>query len=283
MRWSRLFTYEGCCSTQSNTTDGERGDVSEPKRSRSVERALAVLCALARADGPVGISELARQTGFSKSTVHLSLQSMRATGFVEQHPASSGYVLGLAAAQLGTAALDQSRLVDMLAAPMQDLAHRSSEAVSLGIRTGHDVVFVKRFETSHVLRTSIREGTRMPLHASASGKALLLDLGADELLELYPDEQLPAQASGTLRSRADLLAELDVTRAQGYSTSHDEFVDGVSAAAVPVRLGERVVASVSIAGPTSRFRAEDWVTDLQALVTSAAAGTERLDPQEVAS
>lgn len=246
--------------------------VNVPKRSRSVERALDVLCALARADGPVGVSEIARQTGFSKSTVHLSLQSMRAVGFVEQHAGTSGYVLGLAAAQLGAVALDQSRLVDMLAGPMKDLADRSSEAVSLGIRTGADVVFVKRFETSHVLRTSIREGTRMPLHASASGKVLLLGLSPEELLELYPAEHLPEQASRTLSSRADLLADLDVTRAAGFSTSHDEFMDGVSAAAVPVWLGRRVVASVSIAGPTSRFQAGDWISDLRALVSSVGAG-----------
>lgn len=258
--------------------------VNNPKRSRSVERALAVLCALARADGPIGISELSRQTGFSKSTVHLSLQSMRASGFVEQHAGSSGYVLGLAAAQLGAAALDQSRLVDMLAAPMRNLADRSSEAVSLGIRTGSDVVFVKRFETSHVLRTSIREGTRMPLHASASGKVLLLDLTIDELLELYPEEHLPVQASGTLRSRADLFADLEVTRAQGYSTSRDEFMDGVSAAAVPVRLGQRIVASVSIAGPTSRFDAEEWIPDLKELVASASAPADDVtDLDEAAS
>lgn len=240
--------------------------MSNEKRSRSVEKALAVLCALARSDGPVGISELARQTGLSKSTVHLSVQTMRAAGFVEQEDGSGRYILGLAAAQLGAAALDQSRLVDMLASPMKELADRSREAVSLGVRAGDHVVFVKRFETAHVLRTSIREGTRMPLHASASGKVLLLDLSQDEILELYPNEALPEQARNTLTERSALLDELEVTRDQGYSTSHDEFLDGVSGAAVPVRLGSRVVASVSIAGPTARFRAHDWIDDLKGLV-----------------
>jgi DNA-binding IclR family transcriptional regulator len=240
--------------------------MSNEKRSRSVERALAVLCALARSDGPVGISEIARQTGFSKSTVHLSVQTMRAAGFVEHEIDSNRYVLGLGAAQLGAAALDQTRLVDMLAPAMKDLADRSREAVSLGLRADSEVIFVKRFETSHVLRTSIREGTRMPLHASASGKALLLGLSADELLSLYPSEQLPKQASNTLNARSELLEELEIVRKRGYSTSHDEFVDGVSGAAVPVTLGSRVVASLSIAGPTARFRADEWIDDLRDIV-----------------
>lgn len=240
--------------------------VSNEKTSRSVERALAVLCSIARAEGPLGVSEIARQTGVSKSTVHLSVQTLRAMHFVEQDETSGRYVLGFAAAQLGAVAQDQSRLVAAVAEPMRALAERSNEAVSLGVRSGADVVFIKRYETSHVLRTSIREGTRMPLHASASGKVILISLTQDELLELYPDDQLPQQAANTITTRSTLFAELDEIRERGYSTSHDEYVDGVSGAAVPVRLGDRVVASLSIAGPTSRFDVSSWIDDLKQIV-----------------
>lgn len=235
------------------------------KHSRSAERALSILSVLAQADDSMGITELARTTGFSKSTVHLSLQTMRALGFVEQDESSGRYGLGLAAAQLGTAALDNSRLVTMLQGRMRDLADRSKEAVSLGIRVNHEVVFIKRFETSHVLRTSIREGTRMPLHASASGKALMMGMSLEEICAVFPEERLPEQATNTLLTRSDLLIEWEKTVAQGYATSNDEFVDGVSAAAVPVRVGKRVVASISIAGPTSRFRATNWIAELREL------------------
>jgi DNA-binding IclR family transcriptional regulator len=236
------------------------------KRLRSVERALRVLCALAQAGGPLGISEISRRTGLAKSTVHLNLQTMRDLRFVEQDFETDRYVLGLAAAQLGVAALEHSRIVAALAPAMEELANRSREAVSLGIRTGNEVMFVKRFETSHVLRTSIREGTRMPLHASASGKCLLLDESEEGILRLYPNEELPEQAGKTLRARTQLLAELEVVRARGYATSHDEYLDGVSGAAVPVWLGDRVAASLSIAGPTARFRADGWIDDLLSIV-----------------
>jgi IclR family acetate operon transcriptional repressor len=251
--------------------------VSNDKTSRSVERALAVLCTIARSEEPIGVSEIARQTAVSKSTVHLSIQTMRALGFVEQDSVSGRYVLGLAAAQLGAAALGQSRLITAVSDPMRDLADRSREAVSLGVRSGSEVVFVKRFETSHVLRTSIREGTRMPLHASASGKCILLGLTDDEVCELYPDELLPEQASKTLRGRSELLAELAEVRQRGYATSHDEYLDGVSGAAVPIRIGEEIVGSLSIAGPTARFRADGWVDDLMAIVSLGARATTPLD------
>jgi DNA-binding IclR family transcriptional regulator len=230
-----------------------------------VERALSILCELAKVDAPVGISDLSRRTGCSKSTVYLSLQTMRAMNFVVQDPGTERYGLGLAAAQLGGAASGNSRLVTALADPMSELAARSSEAVSLGVRTGDEVLFVKRFETSHALGTSIREGTRMPLHTSAAGKAILLGLTEEELFTMFPDESLPVQGSNFVGSRTELLNQLATAREVGYTISEDEWRAGVSAAAVPIVIGGEVVASVSIAGPTSRFRASLWVDDLLAL------------------
>src|SRR4029078_4721521 len=167
--------------------------------------------------------------GCSKSTIHLSLQTMRAMRFVEQDPASGGYVLGPGARRFGAAATDNSRLVEALAAPMHELATSSAEAVSLGVRTGNEVTFVKRVETAHVLRTGIREGTSMPLHASACGKALLTGLTDEQIVDLFPEETISYPARGTVIKRAALLVEIHTARVQGYATSHDEFVDGVSA------------------------------------------------------
>lgn len=239
--------------------------MSNGKRSRSVERAFAVLCAIAEWPDPVSLSWISRRTGLPKSTVHLALQTMRDLGFVEQDADSEHYLLGLAAAQLGAVALDQSRLVAAMEPAMEELATRSKEAVSLGIQADHDVLFVRRVETSHVLRTSIREGSRMPLHASASGKCLLAGMPDEEIDRLYPSDPLPASAARTLRTREELQREIEQVRERGYATNWDEFLDGVSGAAVPVKLGRRTVASLSLAGPTGRVEAEEWLDDLLAI------------------
>jgi DNA-binding IclR family transcriptional regulator len=238
------------------------------KRVRSVERALGVLCALAASPGPLGVTDLARRTGLPKSTVHLSLQTLRHLGFAEQEVGTDRYTLGLQAAQLGVAALDHDRLVGYLGSRMHDLAQRSREAVSLGVRAERSVVFIVRYETAHVLSTAIRVGVPMPLHASATGKVLLAALSDDEVRAIYPDEALPEQSEKTIRTRTALLAELAEVRRTGYAHNHDELYDGVSAAAVPVRVGDRVPAAVSIAGPTARFRAGDWIAELLELTAS---------------
>lgn len=246
---------------------GVGGAGAAGRSSRSVERALTVLLALAEHRSPMGISELTRRTGIPKSTVHLSLQTMRRFGFVEQEEGTDRYLLGLQAAQIGVQALDSSPVAGALAPGMKRLAERSGEAVSLGIRVERSVVFVKRFETSFRLGTSITVGSRMPLHASASGKCLLAGMDADEIRSLYPDEELPSQSPNTIRDRTGLFREIEAVRERGYAFNTDEWLDGVSAAAVPVRFGDEVAAALSIAGPTTRFRARDWLDDLLELIS----------------
>jgi DNA-binding IclR family transcriptional regulator len=107
----------------------------------------------------------------------------------------------------------------------------------------------------------------MPLHASASGKCLLSGMERAEILALYPDEELPSQSTNTIRDREGLLREVAGVLQGGYAFNTDEWLDGVSAAAVPVRFGDQVVAALSIAGPTTRFRARDWLDDLFELIS----------------
>jgi DNA-binding IclR family transcriptional regulator len=99
----------------------------------------------------------------------------------------------------------------------------------------------------------------MPLHASASGKALLAAMTDAEVERLLPASPLPASARQTLRHRDDLLAEIRLIRERGYAKQDEEFVDGIAAVATPVLdASGRALAALSIAGPSSRFDEATW-------------------------
>jgi DNA-binding IclR family transcriptional regulator len=120
-------------------------------------------------------------------------------------------------------------------------------------------LFVQRVESPEVLRADIRPGARMPLHASASGKALLATMTDEEFERHLPEPDLPASARLTLRERDALLAEMYLIRAQGYARQIDEFVDGIAAVAAPIfDACDRPMAALSIAGPVGRFDEDAW-------------------------
>lgn len=211
----------------------------------------------------MGVSELARLLGLGKSTVHLLLSTLTDEGLVEVLPGSRLYRLGLGTFELGAAAVDSMGYGLRLTPPMERLLQESNEAISLAVLHGDSVIFVQRFESSHILRTSIRPGTRMPLHASASGKVFLAAMPESEIDRLFPEEILPPSADKTIRTKRELKAELARVRQQGYATNVDEWVNGIAALATPVRdRTGRVVAALSIAGPTVRFDPSQWVCRL---------------------
>ncbi|MBA2597985.1 MAG: IclR family transcriptional regulator [Chloroflexia bacterium] len=238
-----------------------------PHRTLStVRNAVRTLDILAER-GPLRLTALAGELALGKSTAHLLLQTLREVGMVEYDPVSSSYRVGLRVFEIGTTAVEQGGFGVRLIGAMEDLARRCNESVSMGVLSAGSVLFVQRVESPEVLRADIRPGTRMPLHASASGKALLATMSDVEIDRVLPDPLLPASARLTVRGRDTLLAEIGRIRERGYARQIEEFVDGIAAVATPVfAVGGLVLGALSIAGPITRFDEEGWA---RALVPAA--------------
>jgi DNA-binding IclR family transcriptional regulator len=234
-----------------------------PERTLStVGNAIRALTVLADR-GPLRLTALAGELQLGKSTVHLLLQTLRDYGMVDYAPATSTYSVGLRVFELGATAIEQGGFGARLVGPMEELARRCNESVSLGVLNAGSVLIVQRIESPEILRADIRPGTRMPLHASASGKALLATMTDPEIDRLLPESQLPASARMTHRHRVGLLAEIRLIGERGYAKQEEEFVEGISAVATPVlAAGGRALAALSIAGPSSRFGEARWSADL---------------------
>src|SRR3984893_14091299 len=190
-----------------------------PNRGRqtiqSIDRAAAILKALAGGPRRLGVSELADRLGLARPTVHGLLQTLQSHGFVEQDRTSDKYQLGPGLLQLGYSYLDLNELRARSIAYADRLAARASAAVRVGVMHGSSVVVVH-----HVFRPDsafgiLEVGLQLPLHASSLGKAILAFSPAqviDDLLE----EPLPRLTKRTLDA-ADVRHELATIRDQGVA------------------------------------------------------------------
>src|SRR2546428_12935256 len=77
---------------------------------QSIDRATAILKALASGPRRLGVSELADRLGVARPTVHGLLQNLQSHGFVEQDRHSDKYQLGPGLLQLGYSYLDPNEL-----------------------------------------------------------------------------------------------------------------------------------------------------------------------------
>lgn len=249
---------------------------SEKRRSsiQSLDRATAILKALASGPRRLGVSELAERLGLARPTVHGLLQTLQTHGFVEQDPYSDKYQLGPGLLQLGYSYLDLNELRSRSIAHADNLARRTGAAVRVGVIHGSSVVVVHHVFRPDAAFGVLEVGLQLPLHATALGKAILAFSPA-QVLDAVLSEQLPRLTKQTVNS-SELRKELVAVRDSGIATERDEAVLGESSAAAPVfDHGGQVVGGIAVVDASERIFPRGLARGLGAAVGEAARGVSR--------
>ncbi|WP_375429572.1 IclR family transcriptional regulator [uncultured Sphingomonas sp.] len=211
---------------------------------------------------PAGVSELARLAGIPRSTAQRTLQALHKTGWIEPAGAeTTDWVISMRAV-IATGrtnhALARLRLVALPV--MEELRRVTEETVHLTCRFERALVLVERLDGIKPVRYFFPYGGVVPLHATASGQAMLAHFD-DAELDLYLKEPLESTTQLTITDRSELEKRIAVARKRGYATGFGGNHRGVNAvgAAIIDRMDDPVGA-ISISGPGARLderRAEE--------------------------
>jgi len=219
--------------------------------SSSVLRALEVCEALGQHQ-PIGVRELSRLVEVPRSSALRALESLEAAGWAVR--TNGMWSLSLRPAVVGLQASGLAGLRGLAAAALNRLSALSNESVRLWIREGDRVVLVESRESAQPVRfVSPPPGASLPLHAAASGKAILAHLPRQEIEEILA-LPLAAVAAHTITDPARLREDLATVRSRGYAMTSQEAGDDIGgvAAAITDPSGT-AVAAVSIALPMHRL------------------------------
>jgi DNA-binding IclR family transcriptional regulator len=242
----------------------------------SVDKAIEILLLLSRESEPMGVREVARRLRMSPPTVHRLLATLVSYDLVQQAEGGSDYRLGLACLDLGRAALGGTEVVQAAPPIAERLRDETKETVTVQISVAGDQVCVFEAEGLHELRRRVGVGRRLPLHAGASGRAILAFLPPADI-ERYLKGPLRKLAPETVTDPARLREALEETRARGYTTSHQETVVGVAGASVPIFGADgRVAGSISVSGPEARLASELESTVVPLLIEAGRALSRKL-------
>ena len=238
----------------------------------AVERAFAVLDALADGNHELGTNEIARRTGINPSTVSRLLATLAGAGFVEHVAESGRYRLGLRLVHLGNAVLARLDLRDIARPHLHELVAATGETASLSAPSEHDAVTVDFVQSGSSVQSVARLGRPSVAHATAVGKVLLA-FGDAEL----PPGELTRYTVRTVTDRAAVAREIDEVRAQGWARAGGEREDDLNAVAAPI-FGSRceLAAILGVQGPSSRFGPEAMTAALGPLLEHARAVSEHL-------
>jgi len=257
-----------------------------PDRQRHpLARGIEILTLMTDSGQPsYGVRELAGLLGVSASTAHRLLTDLEGLGMVTRAPAGS-YRLGMEFLRLAWTASSRFPLRDAASDVLAELAARSGESSFFGLynEQRHQMMFAVSVESPHPLRYTVPQGVWLPLHAGASGLAILAFL-PDEVQAEVARGGLDPLTERTLVDPGQLAERLDRIRRDGYAISHGERINGAIAIAAPV-VGPAgaVIGDVGITVPESRFNAAA-TSELAGLVLrSAEALTRRFAGQRPAT
>jgi DNA-binding IclR family transcriptional regulator len=242
-----------------------------------VARVAAVLRAIAAEPGRTEVagSEIARVVGRERSQVSRMLKSLAAAGLVEQNPETRAYRLGWQLFVLAARAGDQ-RLVGPGTAILRAVVTETGETALLSVLSGNRSFTVLSQRPDRNVQAGGWVGRTSPLHAAASGRALLLDLPDDAVRDLAAADIGAANLGPRApTSLPQVLEKLARERQAGYCVALDELEGGLTSVGVPVRDSTgTIIAALNISGPTVRMA--DRIDALAATAETAARRLSRL-------
>ena len=249
--------------------------------SQSLERGLAILSAFKPSTPELGITDLARTLGLSRSTSHRYVATLARLGYLNQNVATRKYRLGPRVLDLGLAAVNSMELRQVSAPHLQALADETGRTVNMAILDGTDIVYIERCRTSQPgqreIDLNLHVGSRLPAYCTSMGKMLLAHLDPARLQDELSRMELLDRGPNTITTRSELVAELRRVRDRGVAVNNEELAYGLRSIAVPVwgQSGE-VVAAINLAVHRSSASIEDLVDGLSPKLQRAAAGISTL-------
>lgn len=232
-----------------------RSEIRDRNFTSSLARGLKILEAFAPGHFQLGITELSRRTGLSKSTVFRLVHTLRSLGYLIFVSEEEKYALGPRVLNLGFAVLGGLELREIARPYLHDLSRRVNETVNLAILDGWELVYIERIKTQQIVNINLHVGSRLPLYNTSMGRSLAAFQSASWLTGyLRYLRQFPEAAMYWKRSGRKLKAILDKVRAGDYAVNNEELSPGLRSVAAPVRNKDGGVAgAVNIAVSSSIY------------------------------
>lgn len=245
---------------------------------KSVTRSLTVLETVADRQ-PVGVGELSRMLGLPKSTVQRILTTLADAGWMLAEGEPTRWRLSPRALAVGRKSSGEVDLREAALDHLRKLSEMTAETIHLCVHDGAcGIVLLERIDSPQPVRTFHRLGVVDPLHATASGRAILAFLGPEKIEE-YIQQGLPRLTERTIVDPGEVRKELQRVRDLGYAVNNSENRANVCAIGAPVRApGGFPIASIAMSMPDTRFdsnRVPEWATLIK---KSAAAIARSLQP-----
>jgi DNA-binding IclR family transcriptional regulator len=255
---------------QSSARDATGDSPDAAPTIQTVQRAALILGSFTVGKPQMSLNEITARLGASKATAHRYTKALRAANLLRYDDRTALYSLGPQVLALAATARAGLPIVAAAEPYMEQLGRQINETIVLSVWDGeHPTVIRSLDNTDHLIRISVRTGSRLDPTTSAQGRVFCAYL---------PEDDFPALRR-MLKRDTELQRELSEIREHGLSVNSPA-INGVRTIAAPIFEGERISGAMAVVGTTVSIPDDVESPMAQALSETAKALSQRLGKQD---
>jgi IclR family pca regulon transcriptional regulator len=228
------------------------------KFTSSLARGLSILEAFDQSHPRLGIADLAKKTGLSKSTIYRLVYTLWSLGYIIPYGQGHKYMLGPKVLNLGFAVLSSLDMREIAQPYLLRLSRLVKETVNLAVLDEWNLVYVERIKTQQIININLHVGSRLELYNTAMGRVLAAFREKEWIKKYLKYLKKIPEAEPYWKNKGEILSKiLAEVREKDFALNNQELTPGLLSVASPVRNGEgQVIAAVNIAVSSSRYSLE---------------------------
>lgn len=226
-----------------------------------------------RDSGSARVTDLADDLGVAKSTVHNHLRTMEEEGYVVKE--AGQYRLGLQFLSFPHSLLESNRLYQAAKPEVDEFVEKTDERCQVMVKEKDHGVYIYQATGTRSITTQSRVGTKVELHSTSIGKALLAYQPQAVVDRVIEDDGLPGHTENTITDPDELKAALETVRDEGVAFDDEEGLLGLRCIAAPVRNSDgESIGAISVSGPSTRINGDRFREELPKRIKQTAQAIE---------
>ena len=220
---------------------------------KSAMRTLDILEFVVAQPHPIASHEISAALAIPVSSLSYLIGTLVDRGYLERR--GRNYVGGPGLERLQARELAPT-LADRVAPLVRMMRIQLNETATFFVRKDQMAEALVTEVGEHALRYSLEVGRQAPLHALASGKALLATFSDEALDHYFAGACLDPLTPNTITSEKRLRAEIHEVRRTGFAYAREEFALGIASVGRAVAIDGEVGGALSVASPLPRWDEE---------------------------
>lgn len=202
---------------------------------------------------PATLAEIAKHFDWPRSSTFNLLGTLAGRGFLYEPRARGGYYPSPLWATLLQQIESAQPIPQHLHQLLEVLVKETGETAVLAAASGAHAVFVDAVESPLAIRYAARPGKLIPLHVTATGRALLSQMDGADRAAVLRRANFERYTPTTLMSVAAVEKEIKKSLERGWFEGNAEFTSDLGGVALPLKMPHRHFA-VLVAGPMFRLQ-----------------------------